>query len=110
MSNDLKFIKEIIRKLNVTYHDQSIHQDGNHFPMKYEHHTELISQWAKEPTAHSANVVCDPVSGACLEHRELLKTNEKYLWWNSFANDLGRLSQGHKKNNIKGTRTIHFTS
>ena len=84
-----------------------------------EHPTKLLSQWsqqspqsinASEPTqpTNCANAVYDPVSGAYLECRELLKTNEKEVCQNSFANELGRLSQRHKKNDINGANTLHF--
>ena len=98
-SHDLKFTKEIIIKLNIRYHDQNMQQDDNHLSMIDEHPLELLAQWTKQskntnnrsetqPTTQSAKEVHDPVSGAYLECRELLKTKERQ---NSFANELGRL-------------------
>ena len=59
-------------------------------------------------THNVVNVVHGPISGTCLEHRELMKTSEKQVWQNSFAHELGRLSQGCKPNDVAGTNTLHF--
>ena len=67
-----------------------------------------IQQQKQPDAAQQANAVYDPVSGAYLKCRELFKTVEKDTWTNSFANELGRLSQGYKTNNIQGTNTLHF--
>ena len=119
-ASDLNFTEEIISKLNITNHDQKMKYDDNHLHIIDEHPTVILSQWTKKltnefnandpkPSTNCANAVHDPVSGAYLEYRELLKTSEKDVRRNSFANELGRLSQGYKNNNIKGTNTIHFT-
>ena len=116
-SQDLRFTPDITNKLNITCHDQNMMTDDNHLPVLDEHPTKLLSHWSQpsapptttsKQTMNSANAVYDPISGTYLEYRELLKTSEKKVWQNSFSNELGRLSQGYKKNNIKGTNTLHF--
>jgi len=54
------------------------------------------------------NAIIDPVTGASLEYRHLIKNDQTRLTWNrSFANELGRLANG-VGNRIKGTNTIKF--
>lgn len=101
-------------KLNVTHHDGKLPGEDNHLLILDKHLADLIkhfTQQQKESTEapQHLNAVCNPISGAYLEHRELPKTPEKESWTDSFANKLGQLSQGHKKNGIAGANTIFFT-
>ena len=43
---------------------------------------------------HQANVVIDPITGASLEYRHLIKGPTKAIWENLFANEIGQLAQG----------------
>ena len=55
-----------------------------------------------------ANAIIDPISGASMEYRHLIKSPKyKVPWTNSFSNELGRLAQG-VGDIIKGTNTIYF--
>ena len=56
------------------------------------------------------NVVLDPTTGDLLKIRQLLKTTESKLWGDGEFNKLARLAQGIKKQNMKGTNTVHFIS
>ena len=126
---DLKVSKEIKSKMNLTHYDTTFGQDDNHLLILDDHPTTFLQlhqtkpqpettqpppqpktiQQQKQPdAAQQANAVYDPVSGAYLKCRELFKTVEKDTWTNSFANELGRLSQGYKINSIQGTNTLHF--
>ena len=80
--------KEIISGLNITCHDQNIHQDDNHLTAIDSHSTELLSQLTKQSpkvsiysestqNAHSVNSVYLSASGTYLEHQKLLKTSKK---------------------------------
>ena len=57
--------------------------------------------------AYAHTVLC-PSTGSALEYRHLMKTHEAPLWQQSFANELGRLSNGLPNSNIIGTQTIKF--
>ena len=55
-----------------------------------------------------ANAIIDPISGASMEYRHLVKSPKHRVPWNtSFSNELGRLAQG-VGDRIKGTNTIYF--
>ena len=57
---------------------------------------------------HWANAIIDPISGASMEYRHLIKSPKHKVPWNtSFSNELGRLAQG-VSDRIKGTNTIYF--
>ena len=62
---------------------------------------------ANFPTENYACAVLDEDTGETLEFRQLIKL-DKYrdIWMHSFANELGRLSQGIR--DIPGTNTINF--
>ena len=57
---------------------------------------------------HQANVVTDPTTGASLEYRHIVKGPTKAIRENSFANEIGRLSQGVGTRMQSGTNTIFF--
>ena len=57
---------------------------------------------------HQSNVVIDPKTGASIEYRNLIKGPTKSIWENSFANEIGRLSQGVETRMPSGTNTIFF--
>ena len=57
---------------------------------------------------HQANVVIEPTTGASLEYRHLVKAPTKSIWENSFANEIGQLSQGFGTRMQSGTNTIFF--
>ena len=97
--------------------------NDHHLPIIDEHPTNTLKRWqqlqyiepisdtAKDvpqetPKSETANAVFDPTSSTCLEHRQLVKTSERDVWTNSFDTELGRLVQGYKKTDIKGTNTI----
>ena len=46
-SQDLMHTNEMLSRLNVTCHDQSMQQDDNHLPAIDAHPTELFSQWTQ---------------------------------------------------------------
>ena len=57
---------------------------------------------------HWANAIIDPISGASMEYRHLIKSpKHKAPWTTSFSNELSRLTQG-VGDRIKGTNTIYF--
>ena len=98
--------------MNSTHHYQHLSRDDHHLPVLGQHsadilkaHTQHISNQNK---SMQLNSVHDPTSEAYLEHRELIKTEHKEVWTNSFANELGRLSQGYDKSKIKGRNTLSF--
>ena len=57
---------------------------------------------------HQENVVIEPITGASLEYRHLVKGPTKAIWENSFANEIGRLAQGVGTMIPSGTDTIFF--
>ena len=57
---------------------------------------------------HQANVVIDPTTGASLKYRHIIKGPTKSIWVNSFANKIGRLEKGVRKNIPSGTNTLLF--
>ena len=57
---------------------------------------------------NQANVVIDPTTGASLEYMRLVKGPTKSIWDNSFANEIGRLTQGVGTRMPSGTNTIFF--
>ena len=79
---DLTFTSEMLEKLNVIDQDNMIKQDDHHLPMLDQSPTDLISNFLKHNNnnttkTNAADVVHKPISGTCLEHRELIKTSEK---------------------------------
>ena len=55
---------------------------------------------------HWANTIIDPISGAIMEYRHLIKrTKHKAHWTTSFYKKLGRLAQG-VGDRIKDTKKI----
>ena len=79
-SQDLICTNEILTRLNITYHDQSMQQDDSHLPLIDAHHTELVSQWTQlssktnttskhSETTNSPNAVYHSVTGACLYYQ-----------------------------------------
>jgi hypothetical protein len=64
-----------------------------------------MNEWACDE--YFAGAIIDEATGASMEYRDLLKKPDlKELWERSFANELGRLSQGTR--DINGTNKIHF--
>ena len=59
---------------------------------------------------HQENVVIDPTTGASLEYRHLVKGATKAIWENSFANEIGQLTQGVGTWMPSGTNTIFFVT
>jgi hypothetical protein len=57
---------------------------------------------------HQANTVVDPITGQVQEYRHLLQGPDAPTWTKSFANELGRLSQGAGTRMPSGTDTIWF--
>ena len=57
---------------------------------------------------HKENVVIDPTTGASLEYRNLVKGPTKSIRENSFANEIGRISQGVVTSIPPVTSTIFF--
>jgi len=49
-----------------------------------------------------------PDTGEFVEFPKLLDSSEAPDWWNENSNEIGRLAQGHPKNNTEGTETVHF--
>ena len=64
-------------------------------------HKEAAAALAKGP-------VLDPDTGAPLSYSQLLRTSDRDLWIQAYANDLGRLAQG--VNGSRGNDTIRFIS
>ena len=57
---------------------------------------------------HWANAIIDPISGASMEYRHLVKIpKHRVRWITSFSKELGRLAQG-VGDRIMGTNTIYF--
>ena len=56
------------------------------------------------------NAVLEPTTEDLLELYQVLKTTEAKLWRDGPFNELARLVQGSKKQNIKGTNTINLIS
>jgi hypothetical protein len=62
-----------------------------------------------QPLFHSfANSVIDEVTGQVEEYRHLIKGANSKIWENSFANKIGRLTQGVGTRMPTGTNTIFF--
>jgi hypothetical protein len=57
---------------------------------------------------HQANTVVDSITGQVQEYRHLLQGPDAPTWTKSFANKLGRLSQGAGTRMPSGTKTIWF--
>ena len=57
---------------------------------------------------HQSNFFIDPKTGASLEYRHLIKGPTKYIWENSFTNEIDRLAQGFGTRMISVTNTIFF--
>jgi hypothetical protein len=57
---------------------------------------------------HQANMVVDPITGQVQEYCHLLQGPGVPTWTKSFANELGRLSQGVGTRIPSGTKTIWF--
>ena len=58
--------------------------------------------------SHWANTIIDPISGASMEYRHLVKIpKHKVPWTTSFSNELGRMAQGVGSINMV-TNTIYF--
>jgi hypothetical protein len=57
---------------------------------------------------HQANTAVDPIAGQVQEYRHLLQGPDAPTWTKSFANKLGRLSQGVGTRMHSGTNTIWF--
>ncbi len=55
---------------------------------------------------HQANTVVNPITGQVQEYRHLLQGPDAPTWTHSFANELGRLSQGVGTRMPSGTETI----
>ena len=58
---------------------------------------------------HQANVVIDPITGASLEYRHIIKGPTKIIWEKSPANETCRLAQGVGTRMPWGTNAIFFT-
>ena len=43
-----------------------------------------------------------------MEYRELLKGPDRILWYNGGSKEFARLLNGRKKDNMKGTNSMHF--
>jgi hypothetical protein len=60
------------------------------------------------PYLPSANVVLDAETGAKLSFSSLVKGPDAPQWWNSAANEIGRLAQGIQPHMPHGTNTMFF--
>lgn len=66
---------------------------------------------ASDPTMNlflRANAVLDPSTGNLLEYRDLIKGPDKEKWYNACAKEFGRILNGRKSENSKGTNTLFF--
>lgn len=66
---------------------------------------------ASDPTMNlflRANAVLDPSTGNLLEYRDLIKGPDKEKWYNACAKEFGRILNGRKSDNSKGTNTLFF--
>ena len=61
---------------------------------------------AQFQTTHEDNAVKHKISGVAQEYRHLIKGPERKILERSFANELGKLSQGIR--GVKGTNTAIF--
>ena len=63
------------------------------------------------PTNHNKpvmNAVFNEKTGKYMEYRELLKGPDRDLWYNGGSKEFARLLNGRKKDNMKGTNSMHF--
>ena len=65
-----------------------------------------------DKSAGTSSIKCYhwPKNGASLEYMHIIKGQNKSIWENSFANEIGRLPQGVGTRMTSGTNTIFFTS
>jgi hypothetical protein len=74
---------------------------------KYRKHALRYLQSQQLNPQHFLHAIVDPVTGASMEYRHLIRDPAtKDIWEHSCANEFGRLAQGIR--DIKGTDTITF--
>lgn len=77
---DLVFGTDITSVMNNTYYHLCLNQDDNHLPVLDMHPADLLKLYSKthanQDTQMQINSVHDPTSGAYLEYRELIKTEQ----------------------------------